>query len=177
MAAFFVFILNNLVIHIVRLKLTQVALLCSAALMLGGCSFGKSDNECEVCTPCPECEEDNSESETPPSTDPEISTEKTFNEALALADAPEATVTVNTVDEFIKEIEAAKPGDVIALADGDYELGELSISSSVTGTAAQPITLRAENEGQVVFTSSVDTPSTLTINGNYVHVRGFKRQL
>src|SRR5688500_11410971 len=55
----------------------------------------------------------------------------------------------------------AGPGDSIVLADGVWT--DQNITFSDSGTAAAPITLRAQTPGRVILTGS----SRLTISGDY----------
>jgi hypothetical protein len=50
-------------------------------------------------------------------------------------------------------IDAAKPGDVLVLAPGHYRVSDHAIHITRQGTAAEPITIRAEHLGQVVLES------------------------
>jgi len=60
------------------------------------------------------------------------------------------------------------PGDVIILADGTYSTDE-RIDFVGNGTAANPITFRAESPGGVKFTGGLQ----MNIGGDYVVVDGF----
>lgn len=50
-------------------------------------------------------------------------------------------------------IDSAKPGDVLVLAPGHYRVSEHAIHITQQGTAAAPITIRAEHLGEVVLES------------------------
>jgi hypothetical protein len=81
------------------------------------------------------------------------------------ADATERPVTPATIASVIAD---AAPGDILLLADGTYP--ELGLQAS--GTASQPIVIRAENRGAAIIDSEVSLIGRshvflegLTING------------
>ena len=61
----------------------------------------------------------------------------------------------------------ARPGDRIALADGTYSIGKMT---GKNGTAAQPITVVAENRGKAV----IDDGQLEVANSSYVTFQGLK---
>ncbi|RKH64910.1 hypothetical protein D7V93_06660 [Corallococcus llansteffanensis] len=77
--------------------------------------------------------------------------------------APLAT----SVAEINQQIAAAVPGAEIVVRDGTYD--GASINFTQHGTATQPITLRAQTRGKVVFTGA----SSLSISGEWLNVDGF----
>lgn len=60
----------------------------------------------------------------------------------------------------------AKPGDVIEVEDGVYQHIDLTIPTS--GTAEQPITLKAKNPGKVIFKGL----SGLEVSGSHIIIEG-----
>ena len=66
-------------------------------------------------------------------------------------DTPPTIHYVSTASAFedICEDETLRPGDIIELADGTYDTGGISVE--ISGTAADPIIIRAENIGGVVL--------------------------
>ncbi|MFV0467708.1 MAG: chondroitinase-B domain-containing protein [Dysgonomonas sp.] len=58
------------------------------------------------------------------------------------------------------------PGDIVYLADGTYS--DFQVVFSGSGTAINPITLKAKNEGKVVLTGNIN----LKIGGSYLVVDG-----
>lgn len=68
-------------------------------------------------------------------------------------------VTVNSIDALQKAVSAAKPGDVIVLASGEYKK---RCTLKGKGTADQPIVVRAEEVGKVKFRNR------LSISGDYI---------
>ena len=69
--------------------------------------------------------------------------------------------------EVSAAIAAARPGDQIVLADGTWT--DQRIVFNAQGTAAQPITLRAQTPGKVIFNGS----SGLQIGGRHLVIDGF----
>jgi poly(beta-D-mannuronate) lyase len=63
-----------------------------------------------------------------------------------------------------------RPGDVVTLADGEYKNQQLAFTAR--GTADQPITLRAQTPGKVIFTGK----STIAIDGEHLIVSGLLLQ-
>ncbi len=65
---------------------------------------------------------------------------------------PIRTITVSNTSEQSSAINSAMPGDHIVLTDGSYD----GLSISCSGTAANPIVIRAANIGQVTITGSYE---------------------
>ena len=79
---------------------------------------------------------------------------------------PSSTVLVRTVDEFNSAVADAGPGSTIVMANGVWTDSELLFEG--TGTQSSPITLRAEEKGQVL----IQGQSNLRLSGAYLHVEG-----
>lgn len=62
-----------------------------------------------------------------------------------------------------------QPGNVVTIANGTYTPWAVKLTAS--GTEKQPITLRAETNGKVIFTGDVTQP-LLQISGSYVTLSG-----
>ncbi|MGJ8678458.1 MAG: chondroitinase-B domain-containing protein [Akkermansiaceae bacterium] len=77
-----------------------------------------------------------------------------------------AEYTVSSIEEFNDLSLSA--GDVVTWTDGTYS-EEGNIDFAGTGTAGNPITLKAETIGGVTFTDSV----TMTLSADYAIVEGF----
>ena len=75
-------------------------------------------------------------------------------------------LTVADQAQFRAAVKAAKPGDSIILADGEWR--DFQIAFTGTGTAAKPITLTAQTRGKVVLTGQ----SNLRIGGRHLIVSG-----
>jgi poly(beta-D-mannuronate) lyase len=75
-------------------------------------------------------------------------------------------VSVADVGQLTKAIAAAKPGDVIEMSDGTWADAHLIFNA--TGTAGNPVTLRAQTPGRVNLTGT----SYLKINGPHLIVDG-----
>ncbi|WP_341225035.1 polysaccharide lyase 6 family protein [uncultured Arcticibacterium sp.] len=73
---------------------------------------------------------------------------------------------VNNPSELQQAIEAAKPGNVITMANGTWENTEILFEAS--GTSDEHITLKAEEKGKVILTGK----SNLRIAGKYLLVEG-----
>jgi len=80
------------------------------------------------------------------------------------------TYKVVSVDEFKKATALVEPGDEIVIANGNYTGWELSFNTN--GTAAKPITIRAETVGKVVFSGDVSKP-VFQAKGSYTTIAGF----
>jgi len=76
---------------------------------------------------------------------------------------------VTTPEEFQKSAESAKAGDQIIIANGTYRFWELSINCN--GEADNPVIIRAETPGKVVFTGDVTKPVFL-LTGGYTEISG-----
>ena len=70
-----------------------------------------------------------------------------------------------TLPELAQKISESQPGDTFALSDGVYEGDECKLIAS--GTADQPIIIRAKNIGKAVIQSPI------SIHGDYIHLVGF----
>lgn len=80
----------------------------------------------------------------------------------ALAD----DIFVSNASEISSALAIAQPGDVLVMTNGTWHNQDINFQG--TGTASQPITLRAQTPGQVVLTGS----STLEIGGQHLIVDG-----
>ncbi|HMJ48595.1 MAG TPA: chondroitinase-B domain-containing protein [Ferruginibacter sp.] len=76
---------------------------------------------------------------------------------------------IHSEQEFNSTIQQIKPGDEILIANGTYSPWALIINSK--GTAALPITIRAETTGKVIFTGDVEQ-SIFKLTGSYTILRG-----
>lgn len=81
-----------------------------------------------------------------------------------------AEVVVTDAKSLERAAKAAKPGDILILQDGAYTDQELKFTA--TGTADQPITLRAQTPGKAILTGG----STLRISGSHLLVDGLTFQ-
>ncbi|PIB34442.1 hypothetical protein BFP72_02905 [Reichenbachiella sp. 5M10] len=77
-----------------------------------------------------------------------------------------ADYTVNSASQF--NALSLSPGDVVTWIDGTYS-NDANITFTANGTASNPIILKAESPGGVVFTGEM----TMDISGDYVIVDGF----
>src|ERR1043165_3467528 len=83
--------------------------------------------------------------------------------------AVERFVTNKT--QFTATMAVVQPGDVIIWKNGTNDnQGTISFEPATSGTAALPITLRAETPGGVVFRGN----SQLQLGGRYLVVSGFR---
>jgi len=64
---------------------------------------------------------------------------------------PVRTVAVSTVQELQNALDNARPGDLIAVADGVYSTSE-ALTLRQSGTAKHPIVIRAANRGKATIT-------------------------
>ena len=78
----------------------------------------------------------------------------------------QSTVNVHNQNELKEAISNAKAGDVIVMANGDWE--DINIQFYGNGTAKQPITLKAETAGQVIIKGKSD----LKMGGEHLLVEG-----
>lgn len=83
-------------------------------------------------------------------------------------DALALDLPVRTPAEFTDAVKAAKPGDSITLADGEWRDADLLLSAEGAETA--PITLRAQIPGRVVLSGK----SRLRISGRHLVVEGLR---
>lgn len=90
---------------------------------------------------------------------------------LAAAQASTAQTTVTSLSALQSAINNAGPGDVIILANGTYT-ASADISITKQGTAAQPITIRAQSVAGAIITGTggfnISSPA------RYIVVQGFK---
>jgi poly(beta-D-mannuronate) lyase len=87
--------------------------------------------------------------------------------ALLLAPAlHSATVTVSDPEAARLAVRKAQPGDTIILTAGEWKDADLRLDGE--GTAAAPITIRAQTPGQTVFTGA----SRLRLGGSHLVVSG-----
>ena len=77
-----------------------------------------------------------------------------------------ATLTVSDPEAARKAVRDAQPGDVILLSAGEWKDADLRLDGE--GTAAAPITIRAEVPGKTVLTGT----SRLRLGGNHLVVSG-----
>jgi poly(beta-D-mannuronate) lyase len=77
-----------------------------------------------------------------------------------------ATMLVNTQQEFNKAVRNLQPGDTLQLANGVWSDFEIVLAGQ--GTADNPITLTAEDKGQVIISGQ----SNLRLAGEYLVVSG-----
>ena len=74
--------------------------------------------------------------------------------------------TVNSASQF--NALSLSPGDVVTWTDGTYS-NDQRINFTANGTAGNPILLRAQTPGGVIFTGE----TTMDISGDYVIIEGF----
>ena len=82
------------------------------------------------------------------------------------ANAQAGTVLVRSQAEFQKAVEALRPGDTVALANGVWR--DFEIEFSGVGTEDMPITLTGEEKGKAVISGQ----SNLAISGEHLVVSG-----
>jgi poly(beta-D-mannuronate) lyase len=75
-------------------------------------------------------------------------------------------IAVGDQVQFKAAVKAAKPGDSIILADGEWR--DFQIVFTGTGTAGKPITLTAQTKGKVILTGQ----SNLRLGGRHLVVSG-----
>ncbi|SDH25331.1 chondroitinase-B domain-containing protein [Winogradskyella thalassocola] len=92
-----------------------------------------------------------------------LSTLKVFSQEVHTLD------NLDDIDVINDLFETLSAGDTVILADGVYDTDERIKFSPTTGTAAMPITFRAETPGGVRFTGGLQ----LRIGGDHVIVDGF----
>lgn len=61
------------------------------------------------------------------------------------------TTSVSSVQELVQALEEAVPGEVIELADGEYDAAGMLLIEQKSGTAEAPIIIRAEHPGKAVI--------------------------
>lgn len=91
-----------------------------------------------------------------------------FVSMLALQNISAAEYTISTANELSKL--SLSPGDVVIMTDGTWTNQVLSFKGN--GTESQPITLRAETQGEVILTGY----SRLSMAGEYLVVDGLTFQ-
>ncbi len=79
-----------------------------------------------------------------------------------------AEYLVGTINEFETVLTKVKAGDYIIWKDGNYTDVKIDFSPANNGTKEQPIFLKAQTAGKVLFSGS----SQLFISGNYLVVEG-----
>ncbi len=78
-------------------------------------------------------------------------------------------IPVASDSEFKHAMNNANPGDVIALSNGSYELGDFIMTRA--GNASNPIVIRA---GESRNGARIRNQSKLTISGTWVYIEGLK---
>lgn len=76
---------------------------------------------------------------------------------------------IRSEKEFESIVQKIKPGDNIIIANGAYSPWSLEINTN--GTAAKPITIRAEATGKVIFSGDTEQP-IFKLTGSYTILRG-----
>lgn len=61
---------------------------------------------------------------------------------------PLRTVAASDIDSLLAALEQAQPGDLIELADGDYEVPGKRLNMTRSGTSAAPVVIRARHHRQ-----------------------------
>ena len=87
----------------------------------------------------------------------------------------QTTYTVDDLDDIgaLEDLfDTLAAGDTVILADGVYSTDERIKFSPTTGTAAMPITFRAQTPGGVKFTGGLN----MSIGGDHVIIDGFHWQ-
>ncbi|MCA9237577.1 MAG: PEP-CTERM sorting domain-containing protein [Planctomycetales bacterium] len=79
-----------------------------------------------------------------------------------------AEIVVSTAAQIASALATVQPGDTLLMADGVWTNQRIQFAAN--GTAAQPITLRAQNPGQVVLNGN----SKLNVSGNHLVVDGLR---
>jgi len=78
-------------------------------------------------------------------------------------------MTVNSLSALEDAASSASAGDTICLENGTY-VGDFELSLSNIGTAEAPVTIAAENPGQVIITGG---EGSINISGEYIVFQGF----
>ncbi|MEL7483817.1 MAG: chondroitinase-B domain-containing protein [Planctomycetota bacterium] len=88
--------------------------------------------------------------------------------AVALCAAPAVAndIFVSSASDIATAMQSAQPGDTLVMTNGVWT--DQNIRFQGNGTAAQPITLRAQTPGEVILTGS----STLEMSGQHLVVDG-----
>jgi len=81
-----------------------------------------------------------------------VHNDMTIGAVVIYDDTPPTIHEVSSASEFedICESDDLRPGDIIELADGQYDTGGISIQD-IGGTSSQPIIIRAANQGQAIL--------------------------
>ncbi len=82
------------------------------------------------------------------------------------SDAENASGLISSPEALVDAISAARPGDVLTLANGTYT--DLEIVFTGEGSADAPITLTAQDKGKVILSGY----SSLSLSGDYLKVSG-----
>lgn len=90
----------------------------------------------------------------------------TFTVVLASCAQDSSSNVVSTVEQFNNAVETIRPGQEVVLADGIWTDVELVFQA--TGTAEQPVTLRAETPGNVMISGE----SNLSFSGEHIVITG-----
>lgn len=77
------------------------------------------------------------------------------------------TIPVKNAEELKAANKRARPGDVIVLQNGEWNNTVIELNCS--GTAAQPITFKAQNAGKVLITGK----SRLALGGSFIVIDGW----
>jgi poly(beta-D-mannuronate) lyase len=86
----------------------------------------------------------------------------------AIATAMAHTVVVDSADAFNRAVAAAKPGDVIDIANGRYDSWKIEVPKTVSGSTDERISLQPPSAGAVTYSGD----SQLTVFGSYVEIAG-----
>jgi poly(beta-D-mannuronate) lyase len=78
---------------------------------------------------------------------------------------------VKTADEFTQAAATVTAGDEIVIANGHYAAWNVALNAN--GTAENPITVRAEKAGKVIFYGDV-RQTIFRFSGSYIQVTGLK---
>src|SRR3954464_926296 len=90
--------------------------------------------------------------------------------AVPAASALASDFLVHNAAEITTAVGSSQPGDTITMANGDWT--NQNITFNDTGTAANPITLRAQTAGRVLLNGT----SKISIGGDYTVVDGLRFQ-
>lgn len=84
-------------------------------------------------------------------------------------------VTATSISQLNTYIAAASPGDTVCLQDGTYtNPSTINIGSSVDGTEANPIILKAETVGGVTLTGNPGSNIMMNADGDWWVIQDFK---
>lgn len=95
----------------------------------------------------------------------------------ACGEQPDNSIKVSNVTEFIEVINDLKNGDVITLKEGVYDLDPTATTLEFGGQKGWYLPINADNvtikgQGNVVLTSSHDTPNSVWASQNLITVIG-----